>query len=136
YYCIVRVLSYGSSYCSLAHRDFPSFPTRRSSDLGVLVLVGYYFWVPADRFEQPTTLVLLGVSAISFHLLAAVVPFWKPADSEGFWDYNKNVFINAVQSVIFTLAMWGGLALAVAAIEHLFNLTIPSDFWGYLATTV
>ena len=104
--------------------------------VGLFVLVGYYFWVPADRFEQPTTLLLLGVSAISFHLLVAVVPFWRSADSEGFWDYNKNVFINAVQTVLFTLVMWGGLALAVLAVEHLFNLTVPSDFWGYLATTV
>ena len=104
--------------------------------VGLLVLVGYYFWIPSGRFEQPITLVLLGASAISFHLLVAVVPFWRQADSEGFWDYNKNVFINTVQTGIFTVVIWGGLALAVAAVEHLFNLSIPSDFWGYLAKTV
>lgn len=104
--------------------------------IGLLVLVGYYYWLPAGDVEQPTTLILLGVSAVSFHLAAAVVPFWKPADSDGFWDYNKNMFINTVQTAIFTVVLWGGLALAVLAVEHLFNLRVSNDFWGYLAMTV
>lgn len=104
--------------------------------VGLLVLVGYYFWIPAGDIDQPYTLVLLGVSSVTFHLLAAVAPFWKPGEAEGFWDYNKNVFINTVQTALFTLVIWGGLALALVAVEHLFGVHVPSDCWGYLATTV
>ena len=104
--------------------------------VGLLVLVGYYFWLPAGNIDQPYTVALLGVSAVSFHLLVAVVPFWKPGNAEGFWDYNKNVFINMVQTGIFTVVIWGGLALALVAVEHLFGVHVPSDCWGYLATTV
>lgn len=104
--------------------------------MGFFVLIGYFFWFPEGRFEQPSNLILLGVSAVSFHLLVAVIPFWKPADHDGFWDYNKHLFIQTVQTGIFTFVLWGGLALALLAVENLFNLHIPDNLWGYLAVSV
>ena len=104
--------------------------------LGILILLGYYFWLPKGDFDQAQNMILLGVSAVSFHLLVAVIPFWKPQEDEGFWDYNKHLFIQTLQTGIFTVVLWAGLALALLAIEHLFNIRIPDEVWGYTAACV
>lgn len=106
--------------------------------LGFLVLAVYYVLLPSANIHQaqPVTVTVLVVSAICFHLLVAIIPFLKPHDMDGFWDYNKTVFINAVQTAVFTIVLWGGLALAVVAVEQLFNIDVPDAFWERLAITV
>lgn len=106
--------------------------------VGFFVLAAYYALLPSfesSRF-QPVTAIILGVSAICFHILASTIPFLKRGDTIGFWDYNKSLFINTVQTIVFTTVLWGGLALAVVAVENLFNLHVSNRFWEQLATTI
>ena len=106
--------------------------------VGFLVLAAYYVLLPDFDGSQfgPVTAIILGVSSICFHLLAATGPFLKRGDTDGFWSYNKSLFINLVQTAVFTVVLWGGLALAVVAVENLFGLDVGSVFWGRLAWTV
>lgn len=106
--------------------------------VGFIILGLYYLLLPeigANR-NRPVPVIVLGVSAIVFHLLVAIIPFMKRGDNEGFWDYNKSLFINAVQTAVFTLVLWGGLALAVVAVENLFGVRVGSRFWERMAYTI
>lgn len=105
---------------------------------GFLVLAAYYMLLPDFDGSQfgPVTAIILGVSSICFHLLAATGPFLKRGDTDGFWSYNKSLFVNLVQTAVFTVVLWGGLALAVVAVENLFGLDVGSVFWERLAWTI
>lgn len=106
---------------------------------GLLVPVAYFFWIYSwdiDSFDPIITISLV-LSVLCFHLLVSFLPFLKNNEGDGmFWEYNKILFLNTIQTVFFTFALWGGLALAVLAIEHLFNIYIADVFWARLAITV
>lgn len=107
--------------------------------IGLIVPVGYFFLISSWDFDTfyPVFLIVLVVSTICFHLLVAFLPFvgalGRKSAQDEFWEYNKNLFQNLVQTAIFTLVLWGGLALATVAVEHLFNIRIYDVFWARLA---
>ncbi len=106
--------------------------------MGFVVLGLYYVLLPDIGADQdgPVPVVILGVSAVIFHLLVAIIPFGRRGDNGGFWDYNKALFINIVQTGVFTVVLWGGLALAVVAVENLFGVSVGSHFWERMAYTI
>jgi hypothetical protein len=95
---------------------------------GVILLAGYYLLFPNDVDSWSTyhitiffVLVILHHLAVSF--LPAVV--WKSEELD-FWSYNKSLFTNIGQTVLFVGVLTAGLLLAILAIENLFNLNIPT----------
>jgi len=50
----------------------------------------------------------------------------RDADS-GFWQFNRALAVRAFTAGLFTLVLYGGLALALAAVENLFELPIPGE---------
>ena len=55
------------------------------------------------------------------HLFVAFIPFvGKSYREKGFWEYNKNLFINFILTTIFTQVLILGVLLAILAVEKLF----------------
>ncbi len=96
---------------------------------GLLVLIGYYFTLPdfEDFGVQETVCYILYV--IGLHLLVSFVPFISKGNINGFWQYNKTLFLRFFTSALYTGVLYIGLALALAAIDVLFTVVIKSDVY-------
>jgi len=70
------------------------------------------------------------------HLLISYVPFIFQSNQEDFWEYNKDIFLRFVESAFFAGFSFVGLAIALTAINHLFNLDIDGKFYGYLLVSL
>ena len=70
---------------------------------------------------------------IAFHLLIAFIPFITKGELNGFWQYNKIIFLRILLSALYTIVLYLGLALAILAIEKLFKVNINNkiypDLW-------
>jgi hypothetical protein len=89
-------------------------------------MVGWYGWsapVAAARYVT--------VSA-AFHLLVAFVPFSGAGQIQGFWQYNKTLFLRLLTGAIFTGVLYAGLAVALLALDNLFGLNVPGERYPQL----
>ena len=110
-----------------------SFANGLYLQLGVLVaLVGYYFYLPNTNdldIEHVIRAILLGIAG---HLLVAFVPFVKSNDLNGFWQYNKELFLSFLVAVLYSGVLYLGLSLAILAVDQLFDVGIDGEIYGHL----
>ncbi|MGH1516774.1 DUF4153 domain-containing protein [Chryseobacterium sp. JK1] len=99
---------------------------------GIAFLIGFYFILPARSNDftevQGYTIV---VTSILIHLLVSFIPFLKKDRELGFWQYNKNLFVNFFLTIIFTGILTGGIELAFFAVTELFNFSFGEKIYSY-----
>ena len=61
---------------------------------------------------------------IALHLLVSFLPFINGKNINGFWQYNRILFIRFLTGGLYTAVLYGGLALALLAIDKLFKADI------------
>lgn len=101
--------------------------------LGLAAVVGSWFWLDtkAENFDQKIVPQYLALQLV-LHLAVAVAPFLNSRSVRDFWEYNRQLFANFVVGAAFTLILYAGLALAVLAVEMLFDLDWPDKIYGKL----
>lgn len=87
----------------------------------------------------------LGIVAITrhvqftagFHLLVAFIPFTAPGRLNGFWQYNRLLFLRFCLSALYSVVLYGGLAIALAAIDKLLGIEVDEivypRLWFFIA---
>jgi hypothetical protein len=96
--------------------------------MAITICVGLFFTLhPSHNQADMYRIVILG---FSFHLLVAFAPFIGNSNVNGFWHYNKTLFLRFLTSVLYAAVLYAGLAIALVAIDGLFNVTI--DYRIYL----
>ncbi len=101
--------------------------------LGFGALVGCWYWLDpkAENFDQQIVPQYMALQLV-LHLAVAVAPFLNTRSVRDFWEYNRQLFANFVVGAAFTLILYAGLALAVLAVEMLFDLEWPDKIYGKL----
>jgi hypothetical protein len=62
--------------------------------------------------------------SLAAHLSVAFAPFLRRGENNGFWQFNRRLFLRAFLSAIYAGAFFCGLAAALAAADHLFQLKL------------
>ncbi|MBI5476591.1 MAG: DUF4153 domain-containing protein [Ignavibacteriales bacterium] len=101
--------------------------------IGLLALTVYAWSVPSDLADAPNIhLLRLLMIAIGLHLFVAVVPYLGAGDTNGFWNYNKTLLLRSITAALFAMVLNAGLAIALAALDHLFGIDIPGKRYAEL----
>ena len=90
--------------------------------LALLICTALYFLLHPDRYKADVYRIAL--FAFAFHLLVAFAPFVGRDCINGFWQYNKTLFLRFLISVLYAAVLYGGLAVALLAVDGLFNADI------------
>ena len=98
--------------------------------IGVVVLVA--FWALWPHWPEPVQVARYFELSVSFHLLAAFLPYAGVDEQNGFWHYNKAVFIRFLMAGLFAAVLYGGLAVALAALDKLLGVDVPNEAYGRL----
>lgn len=101
--------------------------------LGLAALVVYYFLFDMHA-ARPETMEIpryMGLLAAA-HLLVAVAPYLNRLSVADFWEFNKRLFANFIVGAVYTLILYVGLALALLAVNELFNLNIDGKMYAHL----
>jgi hypothetical protein len=101
--------------------------------LGVLLLLGYGFTVPNTLPQEPAFyFIRFCLLAMGLILLVMILPYMKKGELNGFWQYNKALFFRLFITGIFSAVLYAGLAIALAALDNLFGVSIPPRRYGEL----
>ncbi len=63
--------------------------------------------------------------AAAAHLCVSFAPYLRRGERNGFWQFNKQLFLRMATALLFTGVITGGLIAAVSAIEILFGVSWP-----------
>ena len=97
---------------------------------GVVLLVVHYLLTPdPGRAAAVVRFVQFNVVA---HLLVAFLPHVGRGEENGFWQYNKTLFLRLLGSVIFVGVLIAGLDVALLALDKLFGVPIDDLIYGRL----
>jgi hypothetical protein len=97
---------------------------------GILVLLAFALLWP--RWSETAAITRWLQLSVAFHLLVAFLPFVGYDEPNGFWQYNKSLFIRFLTAGIFSSVLYIGLAIAVAALDQLFGVDVEPETYGRL----
>ncbi|MFH2049127.1 MAG: DUF4153 domain-containing protein [bacterium] len=95
--------------------------------VGVLLLTACYFTLPEDMFSVEKYIIRFLLLTLGLHFLIAFLPFYKGKSYNGFWQYNKSLFLRFLTASLFSAVMFVGLLIALAAADHLFGIDVKEE---------
>ena len=103
-----------------------------------LILVSIYFTLPNKESTHNTTLpyIKYALYSITSHLLVSFIPFAFTQQLNGFWQYNKTLFIRFLTSTLYSGFIYVGLILALSALNLLFDIKIHNELYFDIWITV
>ncbi len=100
---------------------------------GILLLVAYGCSVPSDLGEAPAIYILrLLLITVALHLFVAFAPYSSSGEVNGFWHYNKSLLLRLIITMVYTIVLYAGLSLALAALDNLFGMNVPGKRYAEL----
>ena len=104
---------------------------------GAMLLAAYYYSLPTDVFSSPEMhMIRFALFVTGMHLLVAVIAFSGKNNVNGFWQFNKSLFLRFLTGGLYSAVLFGGLALALAALDHLFGLDVGERWYADLWFTI
>ena len=94
--------------------------------LAFVVIIAYYLLLPQElTYKNYLRFLLFFITGL---LIISYVPFTKSLSGEvnAFWQFNLAITIRLITSLLYSSLLFGGVALALFAIDYLFNLNIGS----------
>ncbi|MDR6405624.1 MULTISPECIES: DUF4153 domain-containing protein [Chryseobacterium] len=98
--------------------------------LGIIFLIGFYFILPEKQKDFTEVYgFIIAITALLSHLLVSFVAFLEKNKELGFWQYNKNLFVNIFLTAVFTGVLTGGVELAILAVDKLFDFNFNDNLY-------
>jgi len=112
-------------------RGYDKKPTWLIRLFGLIILVVIYFMFPGEESTQNTSIpyIRYAIYAVILHLLVAFVPFTGKGQTNGFWHYNRILFVRFVTSVLYSAFLYGGLSLALGSMRFLFDIYLDGKLF-------
>ena len=99
--------------------------------LSTTILGLMYFSLPTLSTTHNISLpyILYGIFSLITHLLVSFIPYLKDKEHNGFWNYNKILFLRFLTSALYSGVLCLGLILALTAIKVLFSIKIHEELY-------
>ncbi|TAE89615.1 MAG: DUF4153 domain-containing protein [Bacteroidetes bacterium] len=103
--------------------------------LATAILVIIYFTLPNAESTHNTSLPYIKYTLynITCHLMVSFIPFVFNKQLNGFWNYNKILFIRIWASILYSGFIYAGLIIALTSLRLLFDINIHeklyADIW-------
>ncbi|MEO6283430.1 MAG: DUF4153 domain-containing protein [Dyadobacter sp.] len=99
---------------------------------GLLVL--YYFSLPEDPIQADYYRFILFLAGA--HLVVSFAPFIGFDEPNGFWQFNKTLFLQFLNALLYSLTLFIGLLIAIQAIKYLFKVEFSAQIEMDLAIVI
>ncbi len=99
--------------------------------LGVLILALLYYSFPLDSTYQNISqpYIRYAIFNICIHLFVSFVPYFNNKQHNGFWNYNKVLFLRFLLSFLYSIFLYLGIVLAIVSLNLLFNIDIHEKLY-------
>lgn len=98
--------------------------------VAAIIAVLFIFMInPPERQSDYTRFFLL---SLAFHLMVSFAAFTGKGQIQGFWQFNKTLFLRFLASMLYGVVLFAGLAAAIGATNFLFNFKFEWDTYQIL----
>ena len=97
---------------------------------GTIALAGAFLAWP--YWSDPVRMLRYLQLALVCHLLVAFLPFVGRDEPNGFWQYNRILFLRFLTAVLYAGTLFVGIALALLALDRLFGVHVQGEAYGRL----
>ena len=102
----------------------------------VLILISLALPNKLTEIRSAVPFIRFALFFASAHLLLALIPMLYKKGLNGFWNYNKELFIQLLIAQVFSTALTWGLQLAVLALKLLFDVDISERIFFEIGVIV
>lgn len=104
--------------------------------LVLILMIAYYFRLPENMFEIDKFGIQYVLFLICSLFLIAFLPYSKIKSLQGFWQYNKTLFLGYLVAHLYAQVLSTGLVIALAALDHLFNVDVAPQRYPQIAVLI
>ena len=97
---------------------------------GVALLLLYRRWL--DHETGDAGFLRYAQLTLAVDLAVAIAPFLGRGETNGFWQFNRRLFLRFFFSGLYAAVFFGGLALAILAVDHLFDVKVNPSLYPRL----
>jgi hypothetical protein len=69
---------------------------------------------------------------LGFHLFVAFLPYLRRNELNGFWQFNRALFLRFLTAMLYSQVLYAGLSIALVAIDKLLKIHVPPKSYLYL----
>ena len=73
---------------------------------------------------------------LGLHLLVAFTPFAGAGRLNGFWQYNRSLFLRFCLAAVYSAVLFGGLSIALVAIDQLLGVAIEGTVYARMMVII
>lgn len=70
--------------------------------------------------------------SLGLHLLAAFLPYARGGEPNGFWHYNRSLFLRFLTAALYSAVLYLGLVVALVAIDQLLKIKVHESVYKRL----
>ncbi len=100
---------------------------------GMLAVLLLFVLNPVARQADSFRFFLL---SIAFHMLVAYAAFLGKDSIQGFWQFNKTLFLRFLAGALYSLVLGAGISAAIGAVNYLFGVDFEFDTYKILWTCI
>lgn len=89
------------------------------SGLGIVALIIYAVVVGDKPKDNLVAVYQFGLLLLASHLFVSIAAFIRAGGLYAFWEFNKTLFLRFLLSALFSGVLFGGLAVAILAVDQL-----------------
>jgi hypothetical protein len=100
--------------------------------VGIVLLGLLYLTFPTSEqtFNTSVPYIRYAIYNLAIHLLVSFAPFIKSKEINGFWQYNKLLFIRLLTSALYSGFLYVGIILALVSLNLLFDVKIHEKLYA------
>ena len=114
-----------------AKRGFERSGLLGAHVVAAVVLLAIYLSLPNAEHTHNTSIpyIRYGIFNLIVHLLVSFSPYIESGKLNGFWNFNKTLFIRILTSILYSGFLYVGLILALSALHLLFDIDIKDELY-------
>lgn len=132
--CLVALPLFLSTNLYAESAKIKDFQKYQIQMIAGLILFLHWFLLPEELGQIQYIRFFLW--QIAFHLLVAFAPYIQRKSINGFWQFNQKLFIRGLLGLLYSLVLYIGMAIALLAIDQLFNADIASEVYFHLMALI
>lgn len=105
----------------IAERRKWKWTTSLGAFAGSVVLLALFFFTLQEEAGFPDYL-RFAMFFVAAHLLVSFVPFIGFDEPNGFWQFNKNLFLQFLSATLYAATLYIGIVIAIETVKFLFDI--------------
>ncbi len=95
----------------------------------IAFLLLYFFILPLPSQMNYTDIARFILYGLALHLFVSYIPFINTENSNGFWQFNKSLFLRFLTASLYSFTLFMGLSAALLSINQLLGISIKDNVY-------